>query len=229
MDSLENDELFPRGQRSTFVTQHIRDMIVSGELPGGDRINERILTEQLGVSRTPLREAFKILEGEGLIAISPNRGATVVNLLPADVEAAIDVLIGLESVAAERACEKASREMITHIEDLHQKMVASFRAQELMEYFHINQTIHQEIVDCAQNATLSRVYAAESARIRRYRYAGNRKPERWERAVFEHEQILDALKQREGPLLREVLRSHHLKGWSVTRSVLESEPSSTFK
>jgi DNA-binding GntR family transcriptional regulator len=70
---------------------------------------------------------------------------------------------------------------------------------------------------------LSRIYAAESARTRRYRYAGNRKTERWERAVFEHESILDALRQRAGALLREILRQHHRSGWEVARGFLRAE------
>lgn len=224
-DRPEPEAAWPRGRRSTFVAQRVRDMIVAGDIEAGTRINERVLTEQLGVSRTPLREAFKILEGEGLVRIEPNRGATVVGISPEEVEAAIEVLIGLESLAAPRACERATPQMIAEIEQLHAEMVDAYRRGELMEYFHINQTIHQKIVDCAHNATLSRIYAAESARIRRYRYAGNRRSERWARAVFEHEQILDALRQREGALLREVLRAHHLNGWSVTRNVLEGQMS----
>jgi DNA-binding GntR family transcriptional regulator len=92
-----------------------------------------------------------------------------------------------------------------------------------MAYFELNQAIHQRIVDAAQNPALSRIYAAECARIRRYRYAGNRRNERWERAIAEHEQILETLRLRDGPLLREMLRAHHQSGWSVSRAVLESE------
>ena len=220
---MDSQTEWPRGQRSAFVASHIRDLIVSGALPHGQRINERVLTEQLGVSRTPLREAFKILESEGLVMIEPNRGATVIKISHEDVELAIEVLIGLESVGAERACERATPAQIAEIERLHLDMVANYRAGELMQYFHINQTIHQKIVDCAGNPNLTRIYHGESSRIRRFRYAGNRVPERWARAVYEHEQILDALKQRQGPLLREVMRAQHLNGWRITRSVLESE------
>lgn len=213
----------PRGRRAMFVVERIRDMIVAGELPAGGRIAERVLTERLGVTRTPLREAFKILEAEGLVSIVPNRGALVTQLSPQDVEAAIEVLIGLESVAAELACERGSDAEFASIGDHHLRMVECFRAGDLMGYFHLNQTIHQAIVDCAHNPALSRIYRSESARIRRYRFAGNRRSERWARAVVEHEQILDALKQREGSLLREILRAHHLNGWRVTRQVLEAE------
>ena len=95
-----------------------------------------------------------------------------------------------------------------------------------MSYFHINQQIHQAIIDAAHNPALSRVYAEESARIRRFRFAGNRDGARWARAVHEHEQILDALMLRQGPLLRELLRTHHTAGWHEARRALDAEASS---
>lgn len=218
---------WPRGQRSTLVTTLVRDLIVSGDIPPGSRINERVLTEALGISRTPLREAFKILEGEGLVSIRPNAGATVVVLSAQDVESSLEILIGLESIGAERAAERATEAMVDEIAALHAKMEAAFEARALMEYFHINQDIHQKIIDAAQNPALSRVYASESARIRRFRFAGNRDVNRWARAVQEHAQILDALRRREGALLRELLRAHHLAGWKVARTALESQPATS--
>lgn len=212
---------WPRGQRSIYVANHVRDLIVTGEIAEGSRVNERVLTERLGVSRTPLREAFKILEGEGLVTIEPNRGATVNRISPEDVEATIEVLIGLESVGAEQACLNASNAMIAEVETLHHQMVNAYRNGALMEYFHLNQVIHEKIIDCAGNPVLSRIYKAETARVRRYRYTGNQVQERWTRAVLEHEQILDALKQRQGSLLREILRVHHRNGWHVTRRILD--------
>ena len=213
-----------RGQRSLSAARRLRELIVSGALVPGQRITERLITEQLdGVSRTPLREAFKILEAEGLVTIEPNRGAVVTWLSVEEVSAAIEVLIGLESLAAEPACLRITEAEVAAIESWHRQMEAAFRAGELMEYFRCNQAIHQAIVDAAGNPVLSRIYAAESARTRRYRYAGNRKTERWERAVFEHESILDALRQRAGALLREILRQHHRSGWDVARGFLRAE------
>lgn len=212
---------WPRGQRSALVTNFLRDLIVSGEIPPGERINERVLTERLGISRTPLREAFKILDGEGLVSIRPNAGATVVRLSLEDVEDSLEVLIGLESIGAEHAVARATTAMIDEIAQLDARMCEAFERGALMEYFHINQEIHQKIIDAAQNVALSRVYAGESARIRRFRFAGNRNRERWSRAVYEHAQILDALRQREGALLRELLRAHHRAGWKIAREALE--------
>lgn len=216
----------PRGTRSAFVTERVRDMITSGQLEPGSRINERVLVERLAISRTPLREAFKILEFEGLVSIRPNAGATVVVFTMDDVEASIEVLIGLESIGAEQAAERVTDEGIAEISGLHDRMVDAYEADDLMAYFHLNQDIHQKIVDAARNPALSRVYAGECARIRRFRFAGNRNSARWARAVHEHEQIRDALAHREGPLLRELLRAHHVSGWKAARRAFEAEMAS---
>lgn len=212
-----------RGRSTILAAERIRDMIVEGELPPGSRIPERIICERLGLSRTPLREAFKILEVEGLVSIQPNRGAIVVRLSLPELDAAYEVLIGLEGIAAEFACARATEAEIAEIAALHEEMVTRFRAHDLHHYFRLNHAIHQGIVDAAQNPVLSRIYNAECMRIRRYRFLSNREPARWERAVIEHEQILDALRQRQGGLLREVLRMHQINGWNHTKAILAAE------
>jgi DNA-binding GntR family transcriptional regulator len=223
-DASMNSTGQDRGKRTLLAARRVRELIVSGALTPGQRISERLMSEQLeGISRTPLREAFKILEAEGLVTIEPNRGAVVTALSVTDVAASIDVLIGLETMAAEPACEFITDAEIAEVEKLHVDMVQAHHDGELMTYFVLNQAIHQRVVDAARNPVLSRIYAAECARIRRYRYAGNRKNERWQEAVREHEHILDALRQRAGPMLREILRQHHRSGWAVSRKVLEQE------
>ncbi|APF36566.1 GntR family transcriptional regulator [Chelatococcus daeguensis] len=217
---MEDAQAVSRGRLTLAVAERIRDMIVGGDLPSGERIGERALMERLGVTRTPLREAFKVLAAEGLVEIVPNRGALVTQLSLADVDAAIEVLVGLETIAAPLACERALEDEIAAIADLHRRMVEAHGTGDLMGYFHLNQAIHQGIVDAAHNAALSRVYRSESARIRRYRYTGNLDGVRWARALHEHAQILDAFQQRAGALLREILRAHHLAGWRVTRAML---------
>jgi len=219
MSSLPED----RGTRTVVAARKLREMIVSGALEPGQRITERFIADHLdGMSRTPLREAFKILEAEGLVKIEPNRGAVVAALSVDEVEAAIEVLIGLETLAAEPACEHVTDAQVAEVEALHARMAQAYRDGDLMAYFNLNQAIHQKIVDAARNPVLSRIYASECARIKRYRYAGNQQNERWGRAVHEHEGILDALRERSGAMLREILRAHHRRGWVVSRRVLES-------
>lgn len=223
MNSLPED----RGTRTVVAARRLRELIVSGSLAPGQRITERLVSDQLeGMSRTPLREAFKILEAEGLVRIEPNRGAVVAALSVDEVAAAIEVLVGLEALAAEPACERITDEEMAAIEDLHARMEQAWRDGRLMEYFRLNQAIHQQVVDAARNPVLSRIYASECARIQRYRYAGNQQHARWERAVQEHATMLDALRQRAGAVLRELLRQHHRNGWVASRQVLQDRATS---
>lgn len=213
------------GTRTEVAAGRLRTLIVAGSLKPGQRLSEREISEQLeGISRTPLREAFKILAAEGLLTLEPNRGAVVTALSIQEVEASIEVLVGLETMAAEPACEHVTEAELAEIEQLHANMVAAHAAGDLMSYFQINQTIHQRMVDAARNPVLSRIYAAECARIRRYRYAGNQDRSRWGLAVKEHGEMLNALKERAGPLLREMLKKHHKGGWAVSRTVLQNDP-----
>src|SRR5215218_9278927 len=107
------------------VTAKLRDMIIEGELLPGTRLNERVLCEQLMVSRTPLREAFKTLAGEGLVDILPNRGAVVAEMSVADIEQTFEVMGGLEGLSGELACERITDEEIAEIKALHYEMLAS--------------------------------------------------------------------------------------------------------
>jgi DNA-binding GntR family transcriptional regulator len=212
------------GNRAQLAANRLRQMIVAGELSPGQRVSERELGECLiGLSRTPVREAFKILAGEGLLTIVPNRGAIVTVLSMKDVEDTLELLVGLEGIAAEPACRNITEDELAKIEALHRQMCEAYHAEQLMEYFELNQQIHQCIVDAAGNLELSRIYTAECMRIRRYRYAGNRRHERWDRAVIEHEQILMFLKERSGALLREMLRAHYYNGWEVSRALVSDE------
>lgn len=216
-----------RGSGTAWVAQQLRDMIVVGQLPPGQRISERAISDRIGgLSRTPLREAFKVLEAEGLITVQPNRGAIVTALDVNEVNAAMQVLIGLESMAAEPACAHITDRQIEEIEALHAQMELAHQQQDLKTYFELNQRIHANIVAAAGNPVLMRIYLAECARIRRYRYAGNLQPARWAQAVQEHRMMLQVLRQRAGAVLRELLKAHHLQGWQVSREILERESSS---
>lgn len=213
-----------RGWLTTLAVDRLRDLIVTGELKPGQRISERsILESQKDLSRTPVREALKILESEGLIQITPNRGALVTQLTVEHVDAAMEVLIGLESIGATASCTRITDAELDEITRLHQQMIRSFENENLMLYFDTNQKIHQLIIDAAHNPALSRIYKAECLHIRRYRYAGNLEHDRWRQAVSEHEQILEALTSRDGLLLRELLRAHHTNGWRVTRDLVKPE------
>ena len=113
------------------VIDQLRDRIVQGELAPGARLNERVLCEQLGISRTPLREAIKMLATEGLVDLLPNRGAIVTPLKAANIADTLAVMGALESLAGELACANASDTQIGEIRALHYEMLAHHARRDL--------------------------------------------------------------------------------------------------
>ncbi|MGY3451037.1 GntR family transcriptional regulator [Bradyrhizobium sp. USDA 4353] len=192
------------------ILARLRDYIVEGHVADGGRLSERQLCEMLGVSRTPLREALKVLAAEGLVELLPNRGARVRPLSAADIQELFDLMGGLEGLAGRLACEKISDEEIAKIEQYHHDMYGFYMRQDMQGYFRMNQLIHRAIVDAAANATLHASYESLAGRIRRVRFSANfaRKRERWSEAMREHEQILDALRRRAGSELSDILFQH---------------------
>ncbi|MHC2252493.1 DNA-binding GntR family transcriptional regulator [Bradyrhizobium embrapense] len=192
------------------ILLRLRDYVVEGNIPEGGRVPERQLCEMLGISRTPLREALKVLAAEGLIELLPNRGARVRQLSPRDLEELFDVMAGLESLAGRLACESITDEEIAAIERLHYEMYGHYLHRDMHGYFQTNQQIHESIVAAARNETLKTTYANFAGRIRRVRYSANfaRKRQRWAEAMREHEAILDALRRRAGSELSDILFAH---------------------
>lgn len=192
------------------LLDQLRDYLIEGHLADGSRIPERILCERFGVSRTPLREALKVLASEGMIELLPNRGARVRKLDEQELRELFDLMGGLEALAGRLACVNITEEEIQNIEQMHQEMYLYYLRRDLAAYFRKNQEIHRAIVKAAGNRVLSELYHSVTARIRRERYVANLSGQydRWGAAMREHEAILDALRRRSGNELGEILFQH---------------------
>jgi len=190
------------------TADRLRDLIVQGRLVAGHRLNERLLTAQLGVSRTPLREAFKVLATEGLIELLPNRGAIVSQMDPVRLAETLAVMGTLEALAGELACLNATEAQINEIRALHFEMLAHHARGDLAGYFKFNQAIHLKIVKYSGNAVLYNVYRQMNANVRRARYMANLSKERWDAAVQEHDAILAALGARDVERVKALLSDH---------------------
>src|SRR5918996_5622662 len=143
----------------------VRQMIVQGEIAGGARINERALCDRFGVSRTPLREALKVLAREGYVRLTPNRGATAAELTVEDLEEAFPVMGALEALAGELAARNASDEQLANIAALNDRMRDCHRAGDLPAYFALNEAIHLAIAAASGNATLERMQRSLDGRV----------------------------------------------------------------
>ena len=190
------------------VVARLRAAIVDGDLEPGSRVNERQLCERFGVSRTPLREALKVMASEGLVVLLPNRGARVAKLSPRDIEDTFAVMACLEALSGELACQRVGADTLAEIRALHYEMLAHHARRDLAAYYRLNERIHQMILCASENPVLIATHAGLALRIRRARYNADMPHAWWDQAVREHEQILDALTRRDGAALAALLRRH---------------------
>lgn len=190
------------------VVSRLRKILLEGEIPPGARVPERDLCVKLQISRTPLREALKVLAAEGLVLLLPNRGARAARLTDKDVHDLFEVCQGLEALAGELACERITEAQIKEATAAHMAMVQNYHDRDLGQYYRRNRQIHEAIVAAAGNPVLSALYESVTARIRRARYVTPMTPQRWAMAIQEHDAILNALTRRDSIGLAHILRAH---------------------
>ncbi|HMB76522.1 MAG TPA: GntR family transcriptional regulator, partial [Kiloniellaceae bacterium] len=201
----------------------LRTMILDGDLAPGAKVPEKTLCAQFDVSRTPLREALKVLASEGLLNLLPNRGAVVTELTLADVTEMFPVMGALEALSGELAADRIDEDDLAEVRALHYQMLLHHRRAELPDYFRLNQAIHEKIMDAAGNPTLTTLHRSLAGRIRRARYMANMSQARWDQAVAEHEEILAALEARDGERLGRILKDHLANKCETVREALLAE------
>lgn len=203
-----------RGNLHDEVVTVLRDMIIQDELQPGTRIPESALCTQLGISRTPLREALRVLASEGLVKPLPRRGAIVAEPSPDEIQGLFYAIGAIESVCAQLACANFTELEIENVVKLHKRLVLYARGQQpSKDYFRTNQAIHQAIVKGARNAFLAELHNSLSIRILRARFFVDVSKSAWTRALAEHEQIAALVQRRDGRKLSELLLQHMLGSW----------------
>jgi DNA-binding GntR family transcriptional regulator len=202
------------------VTARLRDLIVENRIRPGERVPELEIAARLGVSRTPIREALKVLAAEGLVEMQPLRGAIVKGFSAKDAQDMLRVIALLEEFAGREACGAPAAD-IAAVQALHERMREHHRRRERQPYFALNQQIHQAIVALARNETLSAMHAQLGQRMRRIRYVGNSEPANWDAAMAEHEAMMQALAARDADAMAAAMRAHLLNTWPRIEQVAQ--------
>lgn len=202
------------------VADHLRELVIRGVLEPGEHIVERRLCAQLAVSRTPMREALKLLRADGLVEISRNRGARVTAYSPDEARHLFDVIAALEGAAAEQLAGRLDAATLEGFEALHADMRAHHRAGSLDPYFSVNTQIHDAIVAQCGNPLIGESRARLMLRARRGRYMAIMEADRWREAVDEHEMLMEAFRAGDAGAAGAVWRRHLSNtGVSVERAL----------
>jgi len=214
----------PRQVLHQEVAVRLRQRIVEGQLAPGAKLNERELSESLQVSRTPLREAIKMLAAEGLVELLPNRGAVVAQMTAQDVADTFELIAGLEGQSGELAAERISDAQLAEIRALHYEMLAAFTRRDLATYYRLNALIHSHINAAAGNRVLTQTWANVNARLQALRFRSNFDEAKWRRAMKEHDRMVELLAARDAAALRALMVTHLLNKRDAVLELMRGAP-----
>lgn len=207
------------------VADSIRAMIVAGRFAGGEKVPGNELADELGVSLTPLREALKVLAGEHLIELTPNRGARVTPVTIDETRHLFEVLAGLEALAAELAAARITPTQLRRISQTHEEMRRHFETGDRAKYFDANRRIHDLVVEYAENPILSQLRSQLSVRAERARFLSVAVGTGRGLAMSDHELLVEALSRGDGAEAHRVWRKHLLRSGEECCAVLRHEAS----
>lgn len=191
------------------VAERLRQLIYSGELAPGTWIDERALVERFGTSRTPLREALKVLHAEGLVRLTPRRGSFVPGeLTPQDLDEIFPLMALLEGLCAREAVRKAAADDVRRLEALHERLERCAAANDLDRYYELNYAFHQAVQDLAANPWLSRTVSELRRFLRLLRGRQLRVPGRLQASLAEHRRFMRALRRGDAEEAERVMRAH---------------------
>ncbi len=196
------------------VAEWLRIQISEDRFPPGIVIPELDICRRLSISRTPVREALKVLASERLVEFVPARGARVVTLDGHEIKELVVVLARLEGLAAELACGRMDSDGLIELRALHRRMEHHYEAGSRSEYFRANIEFHHRIVGASGNRNLTATWLRYSNRLRRVRYLSSLSDGDWRASLSDHGRIIELLSLRK-PRALGALVERHVKGiWS---------------
>jgi DNA-binding GntR family transcriptional regulator len=186
----------------------MREEIVEGIWEPGMRLQERVLCERYGVSRSPLREACRVIASEGLLELQPNRGVVVTRPTMTDAIEYMEIIMALQTLAIRRACKHASDEQLEEIEKIHRNMRICSERGDIVAFFELNNDIHDAIVKASGNAALVSMHEHADRHITRLQNLSGAREAAPTLAMDEHEGFIGALLRRDAETASAALKTH---------------------
>ena len=199
------------------VADQLRVRIFAHELAPGTWIDEQTLAKEFGISRTPLREAIKVLAAEGLITMKLRRGAYVTEVNRGDLEQIFTILSLLEGQAAKEAATKAQEKDLNELDDMHLRLEKAAADRNLDQFFEINVRFHERIIAIANNPWMTGVIADLRKVLKLQRKDSLSRTGRLQSSLSEHREILKALLKRDPIATEQAMRTHLARGLEAAK------------
>ena len=190
------------------VAERLRQRIFAHDLPPGTWVDEQALAEQYGISRTPLREALKVLASEGLVTLKPRRGCYVTEISERDLDEIFTIMALLEGQCAREAAVKADADGLSALETIHARLESAADTRDIDAFFEANQAFHRKVQELADNHWLLHVIEDLRKVIKLSRHHSLFSEGRLEQSLAEHRKILAALLERNADLAETGMRDH---------------------
>jgi DNA-binding GntR family transcriptional regulator len=199
------------------VADKLREQIFSKKLLPGSWLDEQSLADQFGISRTPMREAIKVLASEGLVTIKMRRGAYVTEVFRSDLEQIFTILSLLEGQAAKEAATKASEAQLNLLDHLHHRLETAAADRDIEQFFEINVKFHELIQEIAGNRWMNGVIADLRKVLKLHRRDSLTSTGRLQNSLLEHREILRALLKRDEAAAESAMQKHLANGLEAVR------------
>ncbi len=209
------------------VAERLRQRIFSHELPPGTWVDEQALAEHYGISRTPLREALKVLASEGLVTLKPRRGCYVTEISERDLDEVFAVMSMLEGECARASATKASAADLERLRAIHADLENAAAAGDIDGFFEANQAFHLTLHEIADNRWLLHVIEDLRKVIKLSRHHSLFSDGRLAQSLTEHRDILQALLARDGNRAEELMRAHILSGRAALARIAATRSTTT--
>ncbi|MFQ5441725.1 MAG: GntR family transcriptional regulator [Thermodesulfobacteriota bacterium] len=205
------------------IVEFIKDAVISGRLKPGERVPEQEIAENFGISRTPIREAFRQLESEGFITVVPRKGAVVSPITDKDVREFYAIKSLLEGYAACMACAKFTQRDIARLETLNTGMAICAEKNDFKAFFRLDNQFHETFLRACGNEKLSSLVHNLVQQFERFRVTALSLPGRMKESVTQHEEIVNAFKNGDGEVVERLVRANADKGRDVLVHKISTE------
>ncbi|GAB4265317.1 GntR family transcriptional regulator [Thermincola ferriacetica] len=205
------------------VFEALREAIINGTLEPGERLMEIQLAEEMGVSRTPVREAIRKLELEGFVVMVPRKGACVAGLSMKDIADVFEIRTALESLAAGLAAERITEEELENLERLLVKIGECVQANDLDKLIEVDTEFHDVLFKATRNERLVQIISNLREQIQRFRTTSLASPGRMKYALEEHKKIVEAVSERNVELAQKLAAEHIENAENIMLNVLREK------
>lgn len=205
------------------VFRTLREAILKGELKPGERLMELQLASKLGVSRTPIREAIRMLEQEGLAVTLPRKGAEVAKMTEKDMEDVLQIRESLDELAVQVACDKITRQQLADLELVMENFEHAVQVGDLSKIVEYDVAFHDMIYEATDNSKLVAILSNLREQIYRYRVEYLKEKHNYPTLVKEHKEIVTALKHRDKDSVTEAMRDHIRNQAEAVKNIIREQ------